>query len=364
MDCIVFYRGCLNLFTNNLIGANATTGLAFPFLFFALYMIRSSSTADALRDWVLYTVLYQVAFSVLLGIAIGYCARNALKFAEKRQLIDKENFLSFGIALTFLTLGGVGWLGSDDLFAAFIAGTTLTWDGWFNRVIEDSHFQEVIDMLFNLTFFVYFGSIIPWATFTSSNHLELWKLFVAAILILFFRRLPIVMALLRFIPALKSVKEGVFAGWFGPYGVGALFFATVAIENMESYNPHGHTSELAHSMPSDHLYPEVPVDSPFYNLSRIIFPVVCFIVLSSVVVHGLTVPLFHFTIKGHERRKAHRASRASSRAEMLSVPSSSSATPDLPSANVFDARRTSSPEGYRETRREVEVETMQDVLVF
>ena len=63
------------------------------------------------------------------------------------RLIDHESFLAFGVALTFLILGVVGILGSDDILACFVAGNAFTWDDWFRLETEDHAFQDVIDQL-------------------------------------------------------------------------------------------------------------------------------------------------------------------------------------------------------------------------
>lgn len=54
-------------------------------------------------------------------------------------------------------MGSVGLMGSDDLLACFIAGNSFTWDDWFREETEDAHLSEVIDMLLNLSIFVYIG---------------------------------------------------------------------------------------------------------------------------------------------------------------------------------------------------------------
>lgn len=38
-------------------------------------------------------------------------------------------------------------LGSDDLLAAFAAGSAVSWDGEFNDQTEDMVFSSVIDMV-------------------------------------------------------------------------------------------------------------------------------------------------------------------------------------------------------------------------
>lgn len=53
-----------------------------------------------------------------------------------------------------------GFSGSDDVLACFAAGNAFSWDDWFRQETEEAHFQEVIDMLLNLSVFVYIGTII------------------------------------------------------------------------------------------------------------------------------------------------------------------------------------------------------------
>jgi hypothetical protein len=71
-------------------------------------------------------------------------------------------------------------------------------------------------------------------------------------------------------PAMKTYREAIFSGWFGPMGVGAVFLSIIAKEELE----------LAYEGK------EAPVSI------QIISPVVLFIVFCSVIVHGTTIPLF------------------------------------------------------------------------
>jgi hypothetical protein len=41
--------------------------------------------------------------------------RKVLRWAERKELVDHDSFLAFGMALAFLTLGVVGLIGSDDI---------------------------------------------------------------------------------------------------------------------------------------------------------------------------------------------------------------------------------------------------------
>ncbi|KAJ2011436.1 hypothetical protein GGI06_004537, partial [Coemansia sp. S85] len=148
----------------NIISAEsgANDGLGYPYLYLALYLLKFSTATEALTRWFVVVVLWEVAVSVVLGAAIGWAARKLLQFARKQGWIDHDSFLSFAISLTLLTLGLVSLVGSDDILACFVAGNTLTWDDWFREETKEAHFQDVLDTLFNFTFFIYLGTIIPW----------------------------------------------------------------------------------------------------------------------------------------------------------------------------------------------------------
>ncbi|WVR05954.1 hypothetical protein IAU60_002981 [Kwoniella sp. DSM 27419] len=268
--------------------AGANDGLGFPFLFIGVYLILIHepthpwhTVGGAIGEWFYNIVLYQVALACIIGTLIGYVARKLLQFARTRQLIDHESFLSFGVALTFFTLGVVGILGSDDILCCFVVGNSFTWDDWFRLETEDHGFQDVIDQLLNSAIFLYIGAIIPWSDFSKFS-MTPWRLVILGILIMLVRRLPWVYLTSRWIPSLKSTRESLFAGYFGPIGVGAVFYVQVALDNL-------------------------PEDGTREHLRNTLLPTVYFLVLTSVVVHGVTVPLG----KGFQRAKTITMTRSS-----------------------------------------------------
>jgi sodium/hydrogen antiporter len=113
-------------------------------------------------------------------------------------------------------------LGSDDLLAAFACGSAFAWDGFFNRQTEESVFSSVIDLLFNVGAFVYVGAWMPFRSFQNpETTLSVWRLVVIAILVFLLKRLPIMVALFKWIPDIKTFREALFSGHFGPIGIGA-----------------------------------------------------------------------------------------------------------------------------------------------
>jgi Alkali metal cation/H+ antiporter Nha1 C terminus/Sodium/hydrogen exchanger family len=143
-----------------------------------------------------------------------------------------------------------------------------------------------------LSFFVYYGAIIPWDMMNAPELTVVpWRLVVIAILILLFRRIPIMLALKPIIPDIRTWREALFCGHFGPIGVGAIFISILARAELET----GHTVPLA-TLPTD-------PNSPNYTVILAIWPIVSFLILSSVhlalisliaqiIVHGSSIAVF------------------------------------------------------------------------
>ncbi|KAJ3511493.1 hypothetical protein NM208_g15424 [Fusarium decemcellulare] len=256
-------------------------GMAFPFIYLSLYLIQYQRDArDVSFHFVVYVILYECIFGAIYGFVIGYIARHGIKFAEERDLIDRESFLVFYFVVALWCAGSGSILGLDDLLVGFAAGVGFSNDGWFGEKTEESHVSNVIDLLLNLTYFVYFGTIIPWEQFNDGVFgMKAWRLVVIAIFVLFFRRIPIMLALKPFIPDVKTWREALFAGHFGPIGVGAIFVAILARAELEHEEP----------VPLSEMPPE---NVEHYHLIYLVWPIVCFLVVTSILVHGSSVAVF------------------------------------------------------------------------
>jgi len=168
-------------------------------------------------------------------------------------------------------------LGSDDLLLAFGADVGFAHDGWFSKK-RDTGFPNIVDMIFNSGMFIFFGSIIPWDSFVPSKITPacgVWELILFLVLVILFRRIPIVLALKRLIPDIRAYQKALFCGHFGPVGVGALFLAIEARAQLETGTSHPLSKQKA----------AVPPYSRRRRLCTLFWPVICFVVLGSTVVH-------------------------------------------------------------------------------
>ncbi|EWZ82258.1 hypothetical protein FOWG_13957 [Fusarium oxysporum f. sp. lycopersici MN25] len=262
--------------------SGANDGLGYPFLFLALYLIKftgaaatSGGAADAMGLWFGMTWGYTIILSVIYGAVVGWVGKELLHFAEKHNYVDRESFLVFAIALALFVLGTCGMVGTDDVLACFIAGNTFTWDDWFRLETKDDSLQPTIDMLLNVTIFLWYGAYIPWKDFHDNSVIPIWHLVILGICVLVLRRLPWVFGMHKWIHQIEEVKQAVFVGFFGPIGVSAVFYLFISLEFIEEHlsdengRPRSDVKNLGHQ-------------------TRII---VWFLTVCSIVVHGLSIPV-------------------------------------------------------------------------
>ncbi|KAK0370764.1 sodium/hydrogen exchanger family protein [Colletotrichum melonis] len=302
-----FVRRSLREIISSESGAN--DGFGFPILMLTTYLIRHAEGSEvhadgstlhavsrtllpragdvarqgggvgvALLDWLLETWLYFVLMSIAYGIIMGTLIRLALKYSVRKKWIDSESYVLVPTAIGLFMMGTSGAIGTDDLLSCFVAGSALNWDGEYLAEAQKRH-DEVnasIDVLLNFGGFIYLGTIIPWSDFSSDiTGISLGRLFALGALVLVFRRIPAVLLTYKLMPnTIIDWKEALFMGYFGPIGVGAAFYVEHA----------------------RHLFPklaEAEGDSEVVDMLRAIGPVVYWLALFSIIVHGISIPILN-----------------------------------------------------------------------
>jgi NhaP-type Na+/H+ or K+/H+ antiporter len=244
----------------------ATDPSVYPFVPSNASSVVYTSVGEAILAWFLEVFLYQVCVGAIAGLALGYVFRHILTFSQLKGWIDHESILSFSFGLAFFTLGGCNTLSLASFIACFFAGVMFVWSDDFIVVqeIQEAHIQEVIDLLLSLCFFIFFGSTIPWDQFNTPR-LPIWRLVILSVAYMVLHRLPAVMLVYRWLPGLRNHKEAWFVGYFGPTAVGSLSYATFTRIILPNGDPR-------------------------------IIPIIWWLVLTSIVLHGLSVPFTHLTL--------------------------------------------------------------------
>ncbi|RPD63668.1 hypothetical protein L227DRAFT_542591 [Lentinus tigrinus ALCF2SS1-6] len=251
----------------------ANDGLAYPFISLSIYLTTQKSTGVAFGEWILVGCLYQVVLGTIIGAGLGLAFSYLMKLSYRKGFIDRESYLAQYLALTLFTVGITRTLGSDDLLAAFAAGSALNWDGYFSTHIEGEVFSAVVDLLLNCGTFVYIGAWMPFASFNAPElGIAPWRLVILFLAILCLRRIPVLLVLYRWVPEISTWKEALFTGHFGQMGVGAIFTSSLTLTQL----------------PKPHSPPQGQAEV----LAATLQPIVAFVVLGSIVIHGLSVPCF------------------------------------------------------------------------
>ncbi|KAM5543223.1 hypothetical protein V8D89_003097 [Ganoderma adspersum] len=244
----------------NIISAEsaANDGLAYPFLSISIYLTLETSKRVAFGKWFLVGWLYQVILGTVIGAILGTLFSRLLKVAQRHGLIDRESYVAQYLALALFTIGITRTLGSDDLLAAFAAGSAINWDGHFRTATHDQIFFTVIDLLLNCGCFVYIGAWMPFSMFNAPElGITPWRLVVLVIAVLLLRRIPPLLLLYKRVPEISSWRDALFTGHF--------------------------VTELP--------VPRSPPQSQAELLAATLQTIVAFVVLCSIIVHGLSIPL-------------------------------------------------------------------------
>ncbi|RYP26297.1 hypothetical protein DL767_008092 [Monosporascus sp. MG133] len=231
--------------------SGANDGLGYPFLFFALYLIKytgdegraESGGAAAAMGFVHATGSTEKAFSL----------RNLPRTIHRRHLRDD---------------------GKRRYPGLFVAGNVFTWNDWFRLETLDDSLQPTISMLLNVTIFMWYGAVCPWHSFAVNGVIPLYRLVALNILILLFRRMPFIFGFHKFIHQIELASQAIFMGFFGPIGCSAMFYLYITLDFVE-----GLKERERHD-----------VD----NLNEAVRVIVWFMLVSSVVIHGLSIPLGKF----------------------------------------------------------------------
>lgn len=230
-------------------------GMGIFLLFFGLDLLRNS-LSKGIYPFIVDNLLLRVLVSALVGLSVGVLSRQGLKYCYSKRLVGVESFLIHGVVLTVFSMAFMELIGGSELICIFFAGIMFSFDEWFVLETKNSRLQEITDTVLSTSFFLFFGSRIDFARFTVPS-------MAISLIIIFIRRPLICWLMYRHIPDLKSPKEALFVGWFGPIGVGALYYALL----------------------TDKIQETLTIDF-----------VSCTVFLS-VLIHGLTVPMYTYMMR-------------------------------------------------------------------
>jgi sodium/hydrogen antiporter len=205
--------------------SGANDGLAFPFVMLPILVLAESFTG-ALGEWALRIVVYETGFAAVIGAALGYGTARILVWAETHHTIERDSFKTFTLALSITTLGITSLANTKGLLGVFVAGIIFHMTVGEDEDEEVEPIQGALDHFFTIPIFAVIGLAAP-----VDGWWELgWIGIVLVLGILLFRRLPGLILISRGVTTLRTWPDTLFLGWFGPLGIGALYYAAFVFE--------------------------------------------------------------------------------------------------------------------------------------
>lgn len=231
-------------------------GLGIVMLSISTEILKNQNHTLGLINFFIYTLGIKVITSAIIGYLLGHITRILARKCCGLETLRSEVLSVHSFALSFLGLSLMDFIGGSELICIFFIGTALNYDGWYTLESTNKKMAEIVESTFSSVFFVFIGSVIDFRRFTS-------RMMVFNLLIVFFTRPLSLLIGYKLVPLLKDLKEAMFVGWFGPIGVGALFYC------------------IMYDLEAN----EVMIDF-----------VMCSVLISTII-HGLSVPIYCITKK-------------------------------------------------------------------
>ncbi len=224
-------------------------GIALPIILVAICMVACSHTEEA-SYWIRFSAL-QITLGPLVGIAVGYVGGKLIEAGQRKESMTHSfrDLAVLSLALTAFALAEM--VHGNGFIAVFCAGL-LAGSTARNSCQCLYEFAESEGQLLSLLVFMIFGAVmIPPAL----EHLNGAIVLYAILSLTLIRMIPTAISLsgMKLRPSTQ-----LFIGWFGPRGIASILFILLVLEEAD--------------LPSGDL----------------IFSVVVFTVLLSIVAHGMT----------------------------------------------------------------------------
>ncbi|MUN64787.1 sodium:proton exchanger [Kocuria sediminis] len=194
------------------------------YLFVMLPVLLLTKPGEAWQELLTKVLLWEVLGAGLFGAVVGYLLGKLFVVVRSRGFMEESSYLGFLVPFGLFVLGAGKLLGTDAVLAVFVAAAV------FGQVIpqweeeQEDKVDDVVNRFFLLPIFVLIGLVLPWSAWAQLG----WGPPVVLLAAVLVRRLVTLWALRPLLKGVHDRPETFFLSWFGPIGVSALFYATLA----------------------------------------------------------------------------------------------------------------------------------------
>ena len=247
--------------------AGLNDGIAFPFSYLAVLVAQAGSwAAFDLTSWFWDKLLLKITIGIIVGLLLG----RLIGFLLNRlyNSAGVESFVGFlALSLTIMTYGVSELLHGYGFLAVFFAGFSLRYyekvSGDYKKKLHD--FIHEVEHLLLVVWIILFGGSILNGVLSLTD----WRGIVFALLFVLVIR-PLA-GLIGLAGVKESFRSKLAISFFGIRGIGSVFYLSWAFLQSDNF---GHKNEL--------------------------YSITAYIILISIVVHGVTAPsaIAYFRRKG------------------------------------------------------------------
>lgn len=192
-------------------------GFGILMLSISIDILKNPRLSQGIATFVIKTLGIKVLFSALIGYSIGILVQKITKKCCSMELIKSEVMGVHSICLCFLGLALMDLIDGSELICIFFMGIGLNDDEWYTLERSSNRISEALESVSSKVLFLFLGTVIDFNRFTL-------RMVLICTIILVFTRPLILLLLYHTVPLIKNKKEALFIGWYGPVGVGALFY--------------------------------------------------------------------------------------------------------------------------------------------
>lgn len=226
-------------------------------------ILKNPDFRGGVYSFVVYTIGNKVLLSASIGYVIGLAVQSITKMCCSMEMIRAEVMSIHTLSLSFLGLAIMDATNGSELICIFFIGIALNEDEWYTLESSSNRLSEVMESAFCKILFIFIGSTIDFSRFNL-------RMVYICILIILIRRPLILLFSYKAVPLIENKKEALFVGWFGPVGVGALYYCLMYDRKVDT----------------------LTID---YGICM---------VLISTVIHGLSVPFYTCFVKTFKKTEA------------------------------------------------------------
>ena len=244
--------------------AGLNDGLAFPFVYLAIFIATGQTELTDMGTWLTKYVLWKIIGGILVGYVVGSLI-GKLFFKGLNNSRYRNGFVV--VAITLATYGLAELVQTYGFIAVFVAGYFFRRSEKKHKYHQELHdFSNQLEHLFLAVLLIFFGMSIQQGLF---NNIDILGVIIAIVFVFIIRPVGGLLAMLgRKIP----IREKNYIAFLGIRGIGSFYYISYALNNGNFMEEH----------------------------ARRIWAVAGAIVLLSIIIHGITAPKFVKRITGEK----------------------------------------------------------------